>query len=114
MKLSTTLEDIIHSGNENVHLLSLRAPVYGESPAAVLQPKEERIFQQPCSSFPPPRISFTETVLRSLFFFFPGACSYYGRQILSQRFILFATDVKNTTPKLKIFQYQIQKTKTRI
>jgi hypothetical protein len=46
------LEDIIHSGSENVHLLSLRAPVYGKSPAAVLQPKEERIFQQPCSSSP--------------------------------------------------------------
>jgi hypothetical protein len=46
------LEDILHSGTENVHLLFLGAAVYGKSPAAVLQPKEERIFQQPRSSSP--------------------------------------------------------------
>ncbi len=108
------LEDIIHSGSENVHLLSLRAPVYGKSPAAVLQPKEERIFRQPCSSSPHLESVLPRPCCKVFVFFFPGACSYYGPQILSQRFILFATDVKNTTSKLKIFQYQIQKTKTRI
>ncbi len=111
------LEDIIHSGCENVHILSLRAPVYGKSPAVVLQPKEERIFQQPCSSSPHLESVLPRPCCEVCFFFFPGACSYYGPQILSQRFILFATDVKNTTSKLKIFHYQIQKKrkkKTRI
>ncbi len=46
------LEDILHSGTENVHLLSFGAAVYAKSPAAVLQPKEERIFQQSSSSSP--------------------------------------------------------------
>ncbi len=95
------LEDIIDSGSENVHLLYLRAPVYGKSPAADLQPKEERIFQQPCSSRPHLESDLPRPCCEVCFFFFPGACSYYGPQILSQRFILFATDVKNTTSKLK-------------
>jgi hypothetical protein len=46
------VEDILHSGTENVHLLSFGMAVYGKSPTAVLQPKEERIFQQPSSSSP--------------------------------------------------------------
>jgi hypothetical protein len=67
------LEDILHSGTENVHLLSFGT--------AVLQPKEERIFQQPSSSPPPPRSRF----MVKLVFFFQRACSYYDSQILSQR-----------------------------
>jgi hypothetical protein len=101
------LEDILHSGTENVHLLSLGAAVYGKSPAAVLHPEEERIFQQPSSSFP-----HLEAVFPTKFvFFFRRTCSYYGLQILSQRFILFSTNVKNMTPKLKISNIRSKKIK---
>ncbi len=66
------LEDIIDSGSENVHLLSLRAPVCGKSPAAVLQPKEERIFQQPCSSSPHLESVLPRPCCEVFFFFFAG------------------------------------------
>jgi len=56
------LKDILHSGTENVHLLSFGKEVYRKSPAAVLQPKEESIFQQPCSSSPHLEAVFTDEV----------------------------------------------------
>jgi hypothetical protein len=97
------LEDILHSGTENVHLLSLGAAVYGKSPAAVLQPEEERMFQQPSSSFP-----HLEATLTTKFVFF-FRCAWPSNpftEIHSLR-----NKCQNMTPKLKISNIRSKKIK---
>jgi hypothetical protein len=84
------LEDILHSGTENVHLLWLGAAVYGKSPAAVLQPQEERMFQQPSSSFP------------------------HLEATLPTKFVFFLQQMSKHDTKTKNLKYQIQKNKIRI
>ncbi len=102
------LEDILHSGTENVHLLSLGAAVYGKSPAAVLHPEEERIFQQPSSSFP-----HLEAVFPTKFLFQAHLFVLRPSNPFTEIHSLLNKCQKHDT-KTKNLKYQIQKNKIRI